>query len=119
MADNLPIHVFGQRFQDRAQISVDETLVGLAHGLKILLLTHRRSFPVSVVSLDPFRRLCPRSYGVRSGNAARNFGAMTRAPIARDIATESDSAGSVSSGKNTSPPSGFGGSSSAPVISFA
>src|SRR5579885_176801 len=48
--------------------------------------------------------------------ARRNSGCNTSAPAARDIATESDSAGSVSSGRKTSPPTGAGGSSSVPIV---
>ncbi len=44
---------------------------------------------------------------------------MSSPPIARESATESDSAGSVSSGRKASPPTGFGGSSSVPVTSFS
>jgi len=47
--------------------------------------------------------------------APRNFGASISWPTARDIATDKDSTGSVSSGRKTSAPTGFGGSFSRPV----
>src|SRR5215472_9550908 len=53
----------------------------------------------------------------RIGNGSRSFGSTISSPTARDIATDSDSAGSVSSGRKTSPPTGAGGSSSLPLIS--
>src|ERR1700678_3982852 len=54
----------------------------------------------------------------RVGSASRNPGSSISKLTARESATDNDSAGSVSSGRKTSAPTGFGGSLSMPVISL-